>query len=155
MRQGPTRSIIAAKTGSDCFRWRTACRIGDVDSPRTQRDTEKYRAAVSHPRTPKPGVLGNPILAAVRRFSPARTAGVGLAALHDADFRVRTVHLLQRVANLAHSGIGADGIDDIRHRVSVGDFALGAYLRLLRCSFRQGVEAALDFFVGALRTQLL
>src|SRR5271169_166180 len=67
--------------------------------------------------------------------------------LGDADFRIGSVHLPQRFADFAYGGVGANGVDDVRHSIDVGNVAVGARSGGLGGSLFQGVEPAADFFV--------
>jgi hypothetical protein len=48
-----------------------------------------------------------------------------IVGLSNTNFCVGSVNLAQGFADFADSGVGADGIDDVGHGVSVGDISVG------------------------------
>src|ERR1700722_6985149 len=90
------------------------------------------RAGISHVPAVAPALCARNCLRVVgmRRQCTRAGAGWGKAGkrascekialgekLRDAHFRVRAVDRAQRFANLADGGIGADGVDNVRHSV--------------------------------------
>src|SRR3954469_23399695 len=98
-----------------------------------------------------------PLIKPCRRSNKAssissRMAGDGrsgsMRSSGDAHFRVGTVYVSQGFADFAYGGVSAHSINDAGHGVGGRDGAAGFSARLLRRSFLQCVEAALNFSIG-------
>src|SRR5215467_11532065 len=74
-------------------------------------------------------------------------------SLSHANFGVCAVYLAERLADFSYGGVGSDGINDVWHGVSRGDFSVGRGFGFLRGSFFQSIKRSLDFVVGAAGTQ--
>ncbi len=59
----------------------------------------------------------------------------GRLVLSDADFRVRPIHLAQRLADLSHGRVSPHRVNDVRHGVRRRNLAIRPRARLLCCCF--------------------
>src|SRR5580700_3590386 len=139
MRQGPTRSMMARRTGSDFFRWLIALRMRRLDETRIQEDIRSVALTLVSPLCFWKVDSG--------LISGESRPNVGSTTLGKARLGVGPVDLPQGVADLADGRIRAHRIHDVRHSIRRRNIAARSSFRLLDGGPLQRIETAPNFLV--------